>query len=80
MTQSSTLYVGMEVHKDAIAVAYVTQEPPAEVVSLGTIGIRPCDIDKLLRRLRPKASPSSSSTKRVLVALGSKSKCKTLVH
>ena len=37
MTQSSTLYVGMEVHKDAIAVAYVTQEPPAEVVSLAAI-------------------------------------------
>jgi hypothetical protein len=24
MTQSSTLYVGMDVHKDALAVAYVT--------------------------------------------------------
>jgi len=71
MTQSSTLYVGMEVHKDAIAVAYVTQELPAEVASLGAIGTRPCDIDKLRRRLRPKTPPSSSSTKRVLVALGS---------
>jgi transposase len=56
MTQSSTLYVGMEVHKDAIAVAYVTQEPPAEVVSLGTIGTRPCDIDKLPRRLQSKST------------------------
>ncbi len=55
MTQSSTLYVGMEVYKDAIAVAYVTQEPPAEVVSLGTIGTRPCDIDNL-RRLQSKST------------------------
>jgi methylmalonyl-CoA mutase cobalamin-binding subunit len=35
MTQSSTLYVGLDVHKDAIAVAYAAQEHGAEVVSLG---------------------------------------------
>ena len=32
MPQSSTLYVGMDVHKDSIAVAYVAQEHDAEVV------------------------------------------------
>ena len=47
MHQSSTLYVGMDVHKESIAVAYVAQEHGAEVVSLGTIGTRQCDIDKL---------------------------------
>ena len=26
MSQSSTLYIGMDVHKDSIAVAYVAQE------------------------------------------------------
>ena len=31
MSQSSTLFVGMDVHKDTIAVAYVAQEPGAEV-------------------------------------------------
>ena len=35
MQQPSTLYVGMEVHKDAIAVAYVAQDHGAEVLSLG---------------------------------------------
>ena len=45
MPQSSTLYVGMDVHKESIAVAYVAQEHGAEVVSLGTIGTRQCDID-----------------------------------
>jgi hypothetical protein len=38
MPQSSTLYVGLDVHKESIAVAYIAQENHAEVVSLGTIG------------------------------------------
>lgn len=54
MSQSSTLYVGMDVHKESIAVAYVAQEHGAEVVSFGTIGTRQCDIDKLLRHLQSK--------------------------
>ena len=55
MQQSSTLYVGMEVHKDAIAVAYVAQDHGAEVLSLGTIGTRQCDIDPRLRK-RPSTA------------------------
>jgi transposase len=55
MSQSSTLYVGMDVHKETIAVAYVAQEQGAEVVSLGTIGTRQCDIDQLLRQLQSKS-------------------------
>jgi transposase len=57
MSQSRTLYVGMDVHKESIAVAYVAQEHGAEVVSLGTIGTRQCDIDKLLRQLQSKGQP-----------------------
>jgi hypothetical protein len=49
MTQSSTLYVGMDVHKDAITVAYVAKDQGAEVVYLGSIGTRQCDIDNLIR-------------------------------
>ena len=55
MHQSSTLYLGMDVHKESIAVAYVSKDHDAEVVSLGTIGTRQCDIDQLVRKLQSKA-------------------------
>jgi transposase len=55
MAQSRTLYVGMDVHKESIAVAYVARAHGAELVSLGTIGTRQCDIDKLIRQLRSKS-------------------------
>jgi hypothetical protein len=35
MSQSSTLFIGMDVHKDSIAVAYVAQDHGAEVTYLG---------------------------------------------
>ena len=54
MAQSSTLFIGLDVHKETIAVAYVGEEREAEVVSLGTIGTRQCDIDKLIRKLQSK--------------------------
>ena len=72
MHQSSTLYVGLDVHKESIAVAYVAQEHHAEVVSLGNIGTRQCDIDQLIRQTaRPKAHTSSLSMKPARVATGS---------
>ena len=55
MSQSSTLYIGLDVHKDAIAVAYVAEEHGAEVTYFGTIGTRQCDIDQLVRTLHAKA-------------------------
>jgi transposase len=54
MPQSRTLYVGMDGHKASIAVASGGQDPGAAVISLGTVGTRPCDIDKLLRHLQSK--------------------------
>ena len=54
MTHSSTLFVGLDVHKDTIAVAYVAEEREAEVVFLGTSGTRQCDIDTLIRKLQAK--------------------------
>jgi transposase len=80
MSQSSTLYVGMDVHKESIAVAYVAQDHGAEVVSLGTIGTRQCDIDTLLRHLQSKgqqlvfdyeAGPCGSWLYRYLMKKGS---------
>ena len=57
MSQSTTLFVGMDVHKDTIVVAYVAQEHGAEVTYLGTIGTRQCAIDTLIRTRQSKAQP-----------------------
>src|SRR5438552_14602298 len=50
------LFVGLDVHKDTIAVAYAPDDRGADVVSLGIIGTRQCDIDKLIRRLQSKGA------------------------
>jgi transposase len=55
MSQSSTLFIGMDVHKDSIAVAYVAQDHGAEVMYLGGIGTRQCDIEPLIRKMQSKA-------------------------
>ena len=55
MHQSSTLYIGLYVHKESIAVAYVAKAHDAEVIFLGTIGTRQADIDQLVRKLQAKA-------------------------
>ena len=56
MTQSTSLFVGLDVHKDSIAVAHAaggSTEPP---VFVGAIGARQADLDQLLRRLHGKTS------------------------
>jgi transposase len=57
MTQSRTLSVGLDVHKDSLAVAYAAQEHGAEGVALGNIGTRQRDSDPLVRRLQAKSPP-----------------------
>jgi transposase len=54
MAPTSTLFIGLDVHKETIAVAYVGEEREAEVISLGTIGTRQKDIDALVRKLQSK--------------------------
>jgi transposase len=49
MPQPRTLDVGRDVHQASMAVAYVANAYGAEVVALGSIGTRPCDIAMLLR-------------------------------
>ena len=56
MHQSSTLSVGLEVHQESIAVASVAQAHHAEVVSLGNIGTRQCDLDQLIRQLQANSA------------------------
>ena len=52
-----TLSVGLDVHKDSIAVAYAPEDRGAEVVARGAIGIRQTDSDTLIRRLESKRAP-----------------------
>ena len=70
MTNRSTLYVGLDVHKETIAVAYASDDGPADPVSLGTIGTRQCDIDTLIRKLQSKGARSRSSTRPAPAATG----------
>jgi transposase len=57
MPHSTTLFIGLDVHKEAIAVASVTEAREAEGVFLGRIGTRQCDSDHLIRTLTAKATP-----------------------
>jgi transposase len=56
MSQSSTLFLGMDVHKDTIAVASVAHDHGAEVTSLGTIGTRQCESEQRIRKMPSKAT------------------------
>jgi transposase len=56
MRQSRTLDIGMDVHNDSMAVAYITPEHDAEVIYLGTLGTRHCDIDHLIRKMHSTAT------------------------
>ena len=56
MSKPTTVFVGLDVHKDSISVAYAEEGVRSEPVFVGPIGTRQCDIDKLLRRLYTKGS------------------------
>src|SRR5262249_18044058 len=56
MSQSSTLFIGMEVHQETMAGAYVAQEHGAEVTAVGTTRTRQCDSAPLVRQRPAKAT------------------------
>ena len=56
MAQSTPLFVGLDVHKDSIAVAHAAGGSTAPPVFVGAIGPRQIDLDQLLRRLHGKTS------------------------
>ena len=56
MRNGSTLRVGLDVHKDSIAVAYGSEDGATDAVYLGSIGTRQCDIDALVRKLQSKSA------------------------
>src|ERR1700754_3573996 len=53
MEDDSTLYVGLDVHRESITVAYALGA--GEVELLGKIGTTKADIDRLCKRLQSKA-------------------------
>ena len=55
MAQSNTLFIGMDVHKDALTVADIAQAYGAEVSSLGSLGTRQCDSDQRVRKMPSQA-------------------------
>jgi transposase len=54
MTEPTPLYVGLDVHKDSIAVAHAHGQSADPPVFIGEIGPRQADLDKLVRRLHAK--------------------------
>jgi transposase len=57
MSPSRTLYIGLDVHNDAMAVADVAPAHGAEVTDLGTIGTRQGDLDPRIRKMPSQATP-----------------------
>lgn len=53
MQDDSTLYVGLDVHKDSIMVAYAVGMSDVEL--LGKIGTTQIEVDRLCKRLQSKA-------------------------
>jgi transposase len=54
MLQPTPLFVGLDVHKDSIAVAHADGQSADGPVFVGAIGPRQADLDKLVRRLQAK--------------------------
>jgi hypothetical protein len=54
MAKSTLLFVGLDVHKDSIAVAHATRGRSDPPVFVGAIGTRQADLDRLIRRLQGK--------------------------
>jgi len=57
MEQPTPLFVGLDVHKDSIAVAHAAGDTSGPPIFVGSIGTRQADIDKLIRKLQAKGRP-----------------------
>lgn len=56
MEQPTTIFVGLDVHKDSISVSYAAADRSEPPQFLGQVGTRKADIDKLIRRLQSKSA------------------------
>ena len=55
MSESSTIYVGLDQHTESITVSYVGADRSLEPICLGPIGPRTSDVDAMVRKLQSKA-------------------------
>jgi len=69
MAEPAPLFVGLDVHKESIAVADADGTGTAPPVFLGQIGPRQSDLQTLLRRLQSKTLRWSSRTRPVRAGL-----------
>ena len=65
MGHNTPLFVGLDVHKDSIAVAHAEGGRSEAPVFVGEIGTRQADIDELIRRLQAKGPSWSLPTRPV---------------
>ena len=56
MAQPTPIVVGLDVHKDSIAVAHAQGECADPPTFVGAIGPQQADLNKLIRRLQAKTS------------------------
>jgi transposase len=54
MSESSTILVGLDQHKESITVSYVGADRSLEPICLGPIGTRTSDADAMVRKLQSK--------------------------
>jgi transposase len=68
MNNNNTLYVGLDVHKESITVAYAINSEPVEL--MGRIGTAPTDIQRLCKRIVYEAGPCGYGLFRRLMKSG----------
>ncbi len=56
MSKTTPVFVGLDVHKETISVAYAAADSAAPPQFVGEIGTRQCDLDKLVRRLQSRSA------------------------
>lgn len=54
MAQPTPLFVGLDVHKDSLALAHAQGQSTDPPVFVGAIGTRQSDIEQMVRRLESK--------------------------